>query len=385
MITPTAAAAAKFLALAALLALPAAAALPNGYASRRSITVASAVVPSAQANFPMLVSGTYSYLRTVANGGQVVNATTLNGHAAPADLVFSSDDLGVTPLSWEVDSYDPSSGSVSIWVNVPAMSNGAVIYEFVGNSAVTSYQGAAASAWDSGYAGVYHFSETSGQHLDSTAGGNASTAVSSAAEGSAAGQVGGADGETAAGNRTTLPAAPFNFYASSSPFTVSCWAKSSAWSNFVVLARISGSNNEIIVAVNSSGVMRVDTNGAVVLGSTVLTNGQWYYFTFTYAGGVASNGAIAAYLNGVPEASGAGAGQTNGPPSAAYVGGDPFVGPLNGPFDEARISGVARSADWVLAEYRNQSSPATFYAVGAEVVGGSGTVGSGVSQVIVYE
>jgi len=34
--------------------------------------------------------------------------------------------------------------------------------------------------------------------------------------------------------------------------------------------------------------------------------------------------------------------------------------------DEVRISSIARSPDWVLAEYRNQSSPSTFYTVGSE-------------------
>ena len=34
--------------------------------------------------------------------------------------------------------------------------------------------------------------------------------------------------------------------------------------------------------------------------------------------------------------------------------------------DEARVSDVARPADWILAEYNNQNDPSAFYAVGAE-------------------
>ena len=40
-----------------------------------------------------------------------------------------------------------------------------------------------------------------------------------------------------------------------------------------------------------------------------------------------------------------------------------------GSVDEARISNVARSADWVMTEYNNQSSPSTFYTLGAENAG----------------
>jgi RHS repeat-associated protein len=45
--------------------------------------------------------------------------------------------------------------------------------------------------------------------------------------------------------------------------------------------------------------------------------------------------------------------------------------PLNGLIDEARISTVARSADWIATEYANESSPSTFYAVGAQVTANS--------------
>jgi hypothetical protein len=41
---------------------------------------------------------------------------------------------------------------------------------------------------------------------------------------------------------------------------------------------------------------------------------------------------------------------------------------FNGALDEVRISNSARSGGWIAAEYNNQSSPSTFYSVGAETV-----------------
>ncbi|HEX6836430.1 MAG TPA: hypothetical protein VF334_07635, partial [Polyangia bacterium] len=39
---------------------------------------------------------------------------------------------------------------------------------------------------------------------------------------------------------------------------------------------------------------------------------------------------------------------------------------LQGTIDELRIATVARTPGWIATEYANQSSPSTFYAVGAE-------------------
>ncbi len=48
---------------------------------------------------------------------------------------------------------------------------------------------------------------------------------------------------------------------------------------------------------------------------------------------------------------------------------------FRGYFDEARVSNTARSADWILTEYRNQSSPSTFLSAGAEGGGVSSVTG----------
>ncbi len=48
---------------------------------------------------------------------------------------------------------------------------------------------------------------------------------------------------------------------------------------------------------------------------------------------------------------------------------------LNGAIDEVRVSNIARSSDWISAEYKNQSNPSAFYAIGSEQ---SSTVGNAV-------
>jgi hypothetical protein len=71
----------------------------SGYAYQRSITIDHTKVPNTnQSNFPVLISGTYSYLATVANGGNVQNA---NGY----DIIFTSDAACTTKLDHEVETW----------------------------------------------------------------------------------------------------------------------------------------------------------------------------------------------------------------------------------------------------------------------------------------
>ena len=67
----------------------------GGYTYHRSVTIDHTKVPNTdQTNFPVLISGIYSYLATVANGGNVQNA---NGY----DVIFTSDSSCTTKLDHE--------------------------------------------------------------------------------------------------------------------------------------------------------------------------------------------------------------------------------------------------------------------------------------------
>jgi len=89
----------------------------NGYTYRRNLSIDHTKVPNTdQSNFPMLVSGTYSYLKTTANGGSVQNA---NGY----DVIFTSDSSCATKLNHETETYNASTGAVNYWVKAPTVSH----------------------------------------------------------------------------------------------------------------------------------------------------------------------------------------------------------------------------------------------------------------------
>lgn len=122
-------------------------------------------------DFPVLVKiVSNNDLRTTGNGGKVQNAS---GY----DIIFSSTSDGLTPLSFDREVYDATTGKFIAHVKVPTLSHNAntVIYLCYGDSSVTTYQGGG-GAWNSGYEGVFHFNETSGNALDSTTHGRDYTA-----------------------------------------------------------------------------------------------------------------------------------------------------------------------------------------------------------------
>ena len=131
----------------------------------RAITVSHTQVGSSdQTNFPVLISGTYPYLATAANGGKVQNA---NGY----DIAFFSDQ-GVTPLNWDLDYFTTSRPRERLpaWVKIPALSHftaDTVIYVYYGNSSISTFQGNTNGTWDANYLSVIHFN-SSGTQNDAT-------------------------------------------------------------------------------------------------------------------------------------------------------------------------------------------------------------------------
>jgi hypothetical protein len=186
----------------------------TGYANRRSITIDHTNVPNTdQSNFPVLISGTYSYLATTSNGGNVTNS---NGY----DIVFTSDAAGLNVLPCEQESYNASIGAVNYWVQVPTLSHttDTVIYMFYGNSAITTDQSNKNGTWDSNYAGVWHLPNGSSLSVtDSTGVGNNGTNNGATAT---TGQIDGAGSFSGSTNITLGNTASLNV---SGNLTVEAW------------------------------------------------------------------------------------------------------------------------------------------------------------------
>ncbi|MCU1244043.1 MAG: LamG domain protein jellyroll fold domain protein, partial [Candidatus Acidoferrum typicum] len=321
----------------------------SGYARERAIVINHSQVANAdQTNFPVLISGAFSDLATVGNGG---NVQSTQGY----DIIFTSDAAGQSLLAFEQETYSPSTGTINYWVKVPTVSHttDTIIYLFYGNASVTTNQSNKTAVWDANYKGVWHLSNgTTLNANDST--GNANNGIVSGSISAAAGKVDGA--ATSPGTTGNVITTPNSITADTSAFTYSFWFNSAGggiaalrgqdgygngWSSVVQV----GSNIQFNIVNNVPAQINVTSNATI-------TAGTWYYVTAVWTPG----SSMQLYLNGALDS-----GLTNTSTTLrSSTKGVQLLNGFNGLLDEMEISNTARSAGWIATEYNNQNSPSTF-------------------------
>lgn len=327
----------------------------NGYSYRRTITIDHTKCGSSDStDWPFYFTG-HADLKTTGNGGYVTNA---NGY----DIIFTSDAAGSNTLSYERVSWSASTGLGEFHIKIPtlAAASDTVIYLWYGNSNVTTDQSNKTGTWNSNFRAVYHFGDgatLSGS--DATSNGETLTNYSATAD---TGKIGGAvrcsstPTYIAQSDNTTGGAGPTN------NFLLSAWIKINSmvttWSQDVYTGW--GAGGPRIFVGDGSGRNPKFWNG--VQTSTKLPLGTWKHLAVRGSGGTYTY-----YVDGVAESTTI----TTAPSSASYghflIGYDfdDSSNKMDGWVDEARFSNNARSVSWVVADYNSQSSPSTFYTVGA--------------------
>jgi RHS repeat-associated protein len=347
---------------------------PNtGYSFERRIAINHAMVPNTdQANFPVLIAGTYPYLATAANGGQIQNT---NGY----DIMFSSDAAGHNKLDYEIDSYNGTTGAVAYWVRVPVVShtNDTALYMWYGNPYIGTSQENRAGVWSNAYAGVWHFgTPESGIAADSTVNGNNGINHGVLPKTGIFGSAGWFDGT---GN-TFLDIPSSTSYKPTSTLTLEAWVNmadgyTTNYPDIFSLDFSGNGNGPQTYGLEESSVWEsplftVDVNGTRegISANPRLQGGRWGHVVGTYDGQQ-----MTLYENGVVISMTPAPGVINyGSSKDLDIGTfSPYAAPSGwsyaGLMDEARISTVARSADWIATQYSNQSSPSTFYSVGSVI------------------
>jgi len=170
------------------------------------------------------------------------------------------------------------------------------------------------------------------------------------------------------GTKATTKLGPGLTFASAPNFTFSAWAWSSGTADADVLFSLTKATNG-----NCIKLKRHDANNLTV---AFTTNGaetyttsnnfpnpssSWVHVGFT----VTNTGTCAVYINGTPQAI------TTTPTAIStgsyyfnYLGSDYYMNPcqlFQGKFNEAEISNVARSADWMMLAYQSQKTGASWF------------------------
>ncbi|MCH7474805.1 MAG: DUF2341 domain-containing protein, partial [Gemmatimonadetes bacterium] len=331
---------------------------PGGWLYRKPLSVGAGNVPSNLTNFPVLVS--------------IPLDTELAASAQPDfdDILFTAAD-GTTKLSHEIEKYNATTGELVAWVKVPTVSSTAdtILYMYYGNAGAAN-QRDPTGVWSNGYAGVWHLNEDpSGgapQHLDSTSNNNDGTAQLMESGDSVTGPMDKALNFDPSTEYVQIPNSA-SLDITGNAITLSVWVKADIApdGDNGFLTKYIGGNYNYMISASSSDVsnFRVRTNNAAtrIDSTTLLPIGSWAYIVGTYDGTT-----MRVYHNAAQEAtSGARTGSINTTTADVVIGrrATDDSRTFNGKIDEARVSNVARSADWITTEFSNQNDPANFHSV----------------------
>ncbi|WP_179415520.1 DUF2341 domain-containing protein [Mucilaginibacter sp. E4BP6] len=300
------------------------------------------------------------------------------GNSTGYDFAFTLNGSN-TELFYQVQNYDPTTGTLTAWVQIPsvsASSNVALTFYF-GSKTPNHTSVFTASTWPTDYVDVFHFDEgsTSATVLDATIAANNASQINTAV---ATGQIGKA--YTFNGSSTQIVTSSVNNNITSS-FTLSAWVNSSTFTGHtdqkVVTNETSLSTGgyklslygntattmyDEVESRENDGTLSIDR---AATGGTILSANTWYYVQGVYDN---STGTLYSYLNGKLDRSStaANAAGTNG--GALIMGSDYAANYwFDGIIDECRVSNVAKSADWIKEEYYNQSSPITYTTCGTTI------------------
>jgi len=350
------------------------------YSFYRTITIDHTKCGSANStNFPVAFFGTYTYLKTVGNGG---NVTSSSGY----DIVFATDNTGGTLYDFELVTYSATTGAVEFHIRIPTLSHtvDTVIYMFYGNSSVTTYQGNTNATWNSSFKGVYHFGDASSLILtDSTSNANTVSLPGANNPTATAGQVGGACVSVNTGGSTLTKTNPTGLPASAGTLTLSCWLKTSETAVEVIWGFGQATSNiEVYMAINGAAAGKASIGDVSAHGgrsTTSVNDGNWHHVVATYDG--ASGNKF--YCDGALQDTRSQALAWSNANTQTAIFEIPNVGGTSyhyfGTLDEIRIRNDVQSTDEVTTQYNNQFDPTTFYTIGAAVpVGGGGGVGGNV-------
>ena len=348
---------------------------------RKKLTIQGSQVPSAQTDFPVLVS--------------ISTDSDLAFYADPAGLdIYFTDSDGSTLLPFERESYS-TNGTLVAWVQLDLTGNNQDFYLYYG-SGERSEKSAPASVWTNAFAAVYHFdAPASGTQPDSTSNGNSASpdtgnCSSAAPVDQPNGHIAGA--LTFGGNSCDrLIASDSNSLDITNELTISAWVRPTTASDPAAGA-VAAKRVRTQETANYHVGVGPDHNMRFMWGTgnmwppvyasappAVPTTNQWSLLVWTVQG---SPKAMRTYIDGVRInssdqnlSSDIGGSypvgtqlQLNANTQPLFLGGmdqetdEVFVGDL----DEIHIIATSRSADWIMTEFNNQKSASTFLTLGAE-------------------
>lgn len=349
------------------------------FSNHKLITINHSYVDSTLTNFPVWVYNVSDDFKDTGNGGSI--------QPDGDDIAFFSFDNN-TQYAHEIEVYDGSTGTIGVWVNVTSVSSSAdtsfwVYYGDVDGSNQEDVSG----TWNGNYVWVCHFMYGNATHIFDSLGHNNGT-VAGSLNYNQSGAGGGYSIEfdtpgTTFANFTTAVAGSGTYDIFRTTATWEVIFKPNAYdasARSFMNADYGGSNtNDATLRMQTDLGMDFRLGGADTnpVDVPILAGGSfhtiWYYVSATWSD---TDDNQSAYLNGTRTGSDT--------CDATYFGNEnkglsfPNSGDaaysLDCFIDEARISSIRLSEDWMSATYETILNPDTFLTFGVEVGGGTSSV-----------
>ena len=316
--------------------------------------------------FTFLFKGTYAALRNVAYGGYV---NSISGF----DIVFTVDIPGIDLLTWEIESYDPTTGSIVAWVLLPVLYayQDTVIYIQIGNPSITTFQGGPVGAAWNEYEAVYHFGDgTTISYADSSGNGNTGTPSGSGLA-AISGVINGGVNFDGSGDAVGPPYpfidCPFNL--ATEQGSVEFWMNISGLANALDRFLFGFYNATPPYApgfyTSGLGVKTISLQFGIDAGSgQTIAAGTWIRFLMVWDNAA---GLVTLYANANTSPVTYFPYNTAAATTYTQLGGYVHAGATGGYYwgelDEFRFSRVPRTHDWAIAAYNSEFSPQTFYSI----------------------
>ena len=330
---------------------------------RMKITFSGYTKSTTLTNFPVLV-----VLSEKIDGFYYSDFASNTG----GDLRFA-DSNQTAELNYEIEKWD-TNGNSYVWVQVPKISgtNTFIWVCWGGDACATSpaYTTSCAT-WSESYASVWHFNELKGKHKNSVSGEYKSVLAAVTKQGSAKGQIDGADDLSGGGTKVQFP--NIRELSGVTKFTISGWTRIDTFKDWATIVNMySASENRIQLEFSGGGNfgewhdvdLVIGTGAGRDLGYTtgdILTPlyGKWTHWAMVFNGaGATAADRLKLYINGTNCIL-----AYNGlVPTQTQINTQPLdlCSSVDCSLDEVRISSVNRPSSWLWACWMNQASNTVF-------------------------
>ncbi|MHA2275459.1 MAG: DUF2341 domain-containing protein [Candidatus Kariarchaeaceae archaeon] len=337
-----------------------------GFVFRKNITIDSSKVLANLNDFPVLID--------LYGDKDLFGVRQSTGY----DIIFTDSSGNI--LDHEIEIFEQEIPRLVAWVKTDlSSSTDTTISMYFGNDTISN-QANPTGVWDSNYKGIYHLNDDpTGTIIDSTSNANDGSAEpsmdnSDQVEGIHDGSIdfdGSNDyiniGDVNSNSWSGVTAQAWIFHDTTGDDRIICKSPSGTTSEHIISLAIvtSGLNDRLRVRLSTDG-----TGGSAAVSrdsSTTFTTGTWHHVAFTWD---STSETIYLYIDGSQDSNsyfkdGDSIDDSSLPVILANVNTGSDDRYYDGRIDEARLSNIARSANWIGTEYNNQHSPYSFYSVGA--------------------